>query len=79
VLARQHRPDLIVLDLAMPGRNGLDAIAELLAASPSTEVAVCSGFVSSGLAASARAEGASACFDKSLSPERLIEQLDALL
>jgi CheY-like chemotaxis protein len=29
VLATKHRPDLIILDLAMPVMNGLDAAAEL--------------------------------------------------
>ena len=28
-LAKKHRPDLIILDLAMPVMNGLDAAAEL--------------------------------------------------
>lgn len=38
-LARKHRPDLVILDLVMPGRSGLDILAELrsdpaLAATP---------------------------------------------
>lgn len=38
-LARRHRPDLVILDLVMPGRSGLDVLAELrsdpaLAATP---------------------------------------------
>ena len=28
-LAKQHRPDLIILDLAMPAMNGIDAAREL--------------------------------------------------
>ena len=77
--ARHHRPDLIVLDLAMPGRTGLDAIPELLAAAPGAELAVWSGFISQGSAAQARAVGAAVCLDKSLPPERLIAELDAIL
>jgi DNA-binding NarL/FixJ family response regulator len=28
-LAKKHKPDLIILDLSMPGMNGLDAASEL--------------------------------------------------
>ncbi len=77
--ARHHRPDLIILDLAMPGRTGLEAIPELLAAAPGAEVAVWSGFISQGSAAQARTAGAAVCLDKWLPPERLIAELDAIL
>jgi two-component system response regulator NreC len=37
-LARLHKPDVILLDVVMPGGNGIDAIPEILEASPSTNV-----------------------------------------
>jgi two-component system, NarL family, response regulator NreC len=37
-LARLHKPDVILLDVVMPGGNGIDAIPEILEASPSTHV-----------------------------------------
>jgi two-component system response regulator NreC len=37
---RGHKPDVLVLDLNMPGRSSLDAIPEILAASPHTAIAV---------------------------------------
>ena len=77
--AREYRPDLVVLDLSMPGRTGLEAIPEILAAAPSAEVAVWSGYVSAGSAAVARSVGAAVCLEKSVSPERLITELDAIL
>ena len=41
-MAREHHPDVIVLDLVMPGCDGLDTAHELLEAEPSRPVVVIS-------------------------------------
>ena len=41
-LAKEHRPDLITLDLTMPGLGGDKLITKLLKASPDSKVAVLS-------------------------------------
>jgi two-component system, NarL family, response regulator NreC len=35
-----HKPDVLILDLNMPGGSSLDAIPQILAASPATQIAV---------------------------------------
>ena len=37
-LARQHRPDLIIMDITLPGLNGIEATRKILAANPRTKV-----------------------------------------
>src|ERR1041385_6170786 len=39
-LVRKHEPEVAVLDVSMPGLNGVDAAREVLRASPSTRVLV---------------------------------------
>jgi two-component system chemotaxis response regulator CheY len=40
-LYEQHRPDLITLDIVMPGRDGASAAVELLAAHPEATIVMC--------------------------------------
>jgi len=74
-LAEQHRPSLMLLDISMPGVDGLDALPRVLAASPTTRIVVFSGFEEQGLADKTKELGASAFIEKSTSLDTLIERL----
>jgi diguanylate cyclase (GGDEF)-like protein/PAS domain S-box-containing protein len=76
--AARHQPDVILLDLALPRRDGLDAIADLRAAAPQAKIVVLSGFVSEGVREIALKAGAAACIDKTISAEGLATELAAL-
>ena len=56
-LARLHAPSLMLLDVSMPGVDGLEALPRILEAAPSTRVVLFSGFEEQGLADEARALG----------------------
>ncbi|MGH2460157.1 MAG: response regulator transcription factor [Chloroflexota bacterium] len=47
-LVRQLRPDLLVLDVSMPGRDGLDVARELRAAFPETKILILTGYGDNG-------------------------------
>ena len=58
VLAQQHRPDLIILDLVLGGRNGLELLAELRSITPGSRVIVYSALDETFYAQRAFAAGA---------------------
>lgn len=70
--ARHHRPDVMLLDLAMPVMDGLEALPLVRAASPGTQVVILSGFEATSMAASASAAGAAAYVQKGAAPDVII-------
>jgi DNA-binding NarL/FixJ family response regulator len=63
-VTEQQSPDAIVLDLAMPVLDGLQAIPRIRAASPATAIVVLSGFARGQLDREALELGASAYVEK---------------
>src|SRR5688572_10726798 len=74
-LARQHRPSLMLLDVSMPGRDGLAALPLVLDVSPTTRVVMFSGFDAAGLAEHTRRMGATEFLEKSVPLGELVERL----
>ena len=62
--AAEFRPDVILLDLVMPDRGGIEVLPDLLRVSPRSRVIVISGFVSPALEQTALEAGASAYITK---------------
>jgi PAS domain S-box-containing protein len=77
-LARQHHPSLMLLDVSMPGRDGLAALPLVLDVSPATRVVMFSGFDAAGLAEHTRRLGATEFVEKSVPLEELVERLVAI-
>ena len=78
-LAVQHRPALMLLDVSMPGMDGLEALPRVRRASPETRVVMYSGFDEAGLATRTAQLGASAFIQKAGSLDDLVAELLAIL
>jgi DNA-binding NarL/FixJ family response regulator len=66
------RPDIVVLDLKMPGLNGLDACRQIKTAEPEVDVIVCTAADDHWLRGRAREAGASAFVPKFRMGEDLV-------
>jgi signal transduction histidine kinase len=71
-LVRRECPDLVVLDLAMPVMDGIDALASIRRESPATRTVVLSAFESERMAERAVAAGADAYLQKGTSAKRIV-------
>lgn len=71
--AKQANPDVALLDVQMPGKDGLTAAAELRDRVPGCRVVVCTTFGRPGYLARAMAAGAVGFVVKDAPPEQLVD------
>jgi PAS domain S-box-containing protein len=74
-LARRLQPDAMLLDVSMPGMDGLAALPQVLAASPGTRVVMFSGFDEEPLALRALELGATSYLTKTSSLDDVVNEL----
>jgi len=70
--AARLKPDVILLDLAMPNLSGLDALPEVHRIAPNAQIIVFSGFDSAAVADEVIALGAASYLEKGASPETIV-------
>lgn len=75
--ASLHQPDVILLDLAMPNRNGLEALPDLRIMAPDARIIVLSGFASSTVADQVLALGATSYLEKGSHPDAIVEAIES--
>lgn len=79
--AQRLQPDVILLDLSMPHRTGLEALPEIKEVAPAAGVIVFSGFDSSTMASEVLSRGADRYLEKGARPSEIttaIQEVAAL-
>lgn len=76
-LARMLRPDLMLLDIRMPDGDGLQALAQIKAVSPTTSVIMLTTYANPGYLARAISGGASGYLSKEVNPEQIVRAVRA--
>lgn len=77
--ARTLEPDFILLDVRMPGRNGLEIAEQLRKEMPAAKILIMSQYEPSHLQPRAFAAGADACIDKAQLGSELAATIKRLL
>lgn len=74
--AKRLQPDVILLDLSMPGRTGFDALREIRQVAPEAKVIVLSGFVASTTAPAVLELGAALFIEKGADPDVIVSAIE---
>lgn len=78
-LVDQERPDLVLMDLSMPTRDGFEATAHITARHPGTKVVVITLFDDEASVVRALQAGASGYVSKQADPDQILGAVDAAL
>lgn len=72
LLVRAERPDVLLLDISMPGRSGIDALADIQSASAATRILILSMHPEDQYAIRCLRDGADGYLTKESAPELLL-------
>lgn len=77
-LCKQLQPDVVVMDIKMPGRTGIDVCQEITQRWPTIKVIMLSSFVDDALLADAIQAGAAGYVLKNVGTQELVRALEAV-
>ena len=76
---KSHRPDLVMMDIVMPRRSGIDAVQDILELDRTACVEMCSALGQETLVTEALEAGAKDFIAKPFKPDSVIKTLDKVL
>ncbi|HSZ19996.1 MAG TPA: sigma-54 dependent transcriptional regulator [Candidatus Acidoferrum sp.] len=77
-LIRRVRPQIVLLDLVLPGVHGMEVLQKILEFDPGIDVILMTGFYSTESAVEAIQKGAADYFPKPCSPDKLREKISQI-
>ena len=78
-ICREQRPDLVTLDILMPGRDGIETLQDLREQDPTVRVVMVTALGMEDYIQRALEAGADGFILKPFSPEKVLETLQAVL
>lgn len=72
---RQHQPQVILMDIFMPGKNGIEATREIVAFDPGAKIIMCSGVGYDDDVQAALQAGAKDVIIKPFSPQEIVQTI----
>jgi two-component system chemotaxis response regulator CheY len=75
----EYSPDLVMLDIVMPRKSGLEALREIVARDPEAKVVMCSALGQESLVMEALDAGAKDFVVKPFKPDRAIDVIKKVL
>lgn len=78
-LYKEHRPDIIILDIAMPDMDGLEALRQVLAIDPEAKVLMCTSFSSKQYVVEAVKVGAKGYLNKPFDLDKIREKISKIV
>lgn len=76
---KEHKPDLVLLDITMPIKDGIQALQAIKTADPSAKVVMCSAMGQEGMVVEAIKLGALDFIVKPFKPDRLVQTVKNVL
>jgi len=76
---KEHRPSLVLLDITMPTKDGLQALKEILAEDPNAKVVMCSALAQQTAVVAALKLGARDFIVKPPDPGRVVQAIKRLM
>ncbi len=74
----QHRPEIVVMDIRLPGGNGIEACREIVAQAPDTKVIMLTSFAEDDMLFEAIAAGAAGYVLKQIGGDDLVRAIEAV-
>ena len=76
---QEEKPDLVIMDITMPNKTGIEALRDIKAMDPNAKIVMCSAMGQEALVVEAIKLGALDFIVKPFKPERILQSVSKIL